>query len=88
MADTSFHLLMEGLTDSPATPEYVLYAQFLRNSMGPDISSFRVNRTSPEQTSPDKEEYRKIQASIHRARYFQERMQSLDIVLAAPTPHT
>ena len=56
--------------------------------MGQAISSFEVNRTSPEQTSPNEEEYRQIQASIHRARDFQERMQWLDRFLAAPAPHT
>ena len=51
------------------------------------ISSFGVNRTSLEQTSLGEEEYRQIQAFIHRARDFQERMQRLDRFLAAPTPH-
>ena len=67
MADTSFHPHREGRTDSFAAPEYGPNAPFWRNSMGQAISSFGVNRTSPEQTSPDEEEYRQIQASIHHA---------------------
>ena len=66
MADTSFHPHMEGRTDSPDAPEYDPDAPFWRTSMGQSISSFGVNRTSHEQTSPGEEEYRKIQASIHR----------------------
>ena len=87
MANTSFHSHMEGHTTSPAPPEYGPDAPFWRTSMGQAISSSRVNRTSPGQTSPGEEEYRQIQASIHRARDFQERMQRLDRVLATPTPH-
>ena len=67
MADTSFHPHMEGRTDNPDAPKYGLNAPFWRTSMGQAISSFGVNRTSLEQTSPSEEEYRKIQASIHRA---------------------
>ena len=52
------------------------------------ISSFGVNRTSPKQNSPGEEEYRQIQASIHYAQEFQERMHRLDRVLAALAPHT
>ena len=67
MADTSFHPHMEGHTDNLDAPEYGLDASFWRNSMGQAISSFRVSRTSPKQTYLDEEEYRQIQASIHRA---------------------
>ena len=70
MADTSFHPHMEGRTDNPDAPEYGLDALFWRTSMGWAISSFEVNRTSPEQTSLGEEEYRQIQASIHHARRF------------------
>ena len=70
MADTSFHPPMEGHTNSPDALEYGPDAPFWRNSMGQEISSFGVNRTSPEQTSPGEEEYRQIQASIHCARDF------------------
>ena len=55
--------------------------------MGQDISSFGVNRTSHEQNSLGEEEYRQIQASIHHAQDFQERMQRIDSVLATPAPH-
>ena len=67
MDDTSFHPHMEGHTDNPDALEYGPDAPFWRNSMGNAISSFRVNRTSPKQNSPGEEEYRQIQASIHRA---------------------
>ena len=88
MADTSFHLHMEGCTDNPDALEYGLDAFFWRTSIVQVISSFTANRTSPKQTSPNEEEYRQIQASIHRAQDFQERMQRLDIVLDAPALHT
>ena len=52
MADTSFHPPMEGRTDSPDAPEYGHDALFWRTYMGQAISSFGVNRSSPEQTSP------------------------------------
>ena len=74
MADSSFHLNMEGRTDSPIPPEYGLDASFWRTSMGQAIASFGVNRPSPGQSSPGEEEYRQIQASIHHAHDFQERM--------------
>ena len=67
MAETSFHPPMEGRIDSPNEPQYGLDAPFWRTSMGQAIYSFGVNRTSSEQTSTGGEEYRKIQASIHRA---------------------
>ena len=67
MDDNSFHPHMEVRTNSPTAPEYGPDAAFWRTSMGQAISSFKVNRTSPEQTSPDEEEYRKIQESIHHA---------------------
>ena len=67
MADTSFHLHMEGRTNSLVPPEYYPHAPFWRTSMGQAISSFGVNRTSPGQTYPDEEEYRQIEASIHHA---------------------
>ena len=67
MADTSFHSHMEGRTDNPDAPKYGPDALFWRASMGEAISSFGVNRTSPEQNSPNEEEYRQIQASIHHA---------------------
>ena len=84
MADTSFHPHVEGRTVSP---EYGPYAPFWRTSMGQAIASFGVNRPSREQYSPSEEEYRQIQASIHRAHGFQERMQRLDTILATPIPH-
>ena len=87
MADTAFHPHMEGHTNSLAAPKYGSDAPFWRTSMGQDISSFGVNITSPEQTSLGEEEYRQIQASIHCARDFQDRMKRLDIVLAIPAPH-
>ena len=55
--------------------------------MGKSISSFEVNRPSPEKYSQGEEEYRQIQASIHRAHDFQERIQRLDTILAPPMPH-
>ena len=55
MANTSFHPHMEGCTDNPDAPEYGPDAPFWRNYMGQDISSFRFNRTSHEQTSPGEE---------------------------------
>ena len=58
LANTSFHLHMEGCTNNPDAPEYGSDAPFWRTSMGQAISSFGVNRTSPEQTSPGEEEYR------------------------------
>ena len=67
VVDTSFHLHMEGRTDSPYEPQYGPNAPFWRNSMGQAISSFGVYRNSPRQTSPGEEEYRQIQASIHCA---------------------
>ena len=67
MVDTSFHLHMEGSTDSPVAPEYGPNAPFWRTSMGQGIYSFGVNRISPKQNSLDEEEYRKIQESIHHA---------------------
>ena len=67
MANNSFHPHMEHRIDSPAAPEYGPDAPFWRTSMGQDISSFGVNRTSPKQTCSDEEEYRQIQASIHCA---------------------
>ena len=67
MDDTSFHPHVEGHTDSLAPPEYGPIALFWRTSMIQAISSFGVNRTSPEQTSPNEEDYRQIQESIHRA---------------------
>ena len=67
LVDTSFHLNMEGHTDSPVPPEYDPDAPFWRTSMGKSIASFEVNMPSPEQYSPSEEEYRQIQASIHRA---------------------
>ena len=67
MVDTSFHPHMEGHIDSLDAPEYNPDAPIWRNSMGQGIPSFWVNRTSPEQTSLGEEEYRQIQAFIHRA---------------------
>ena len=87
MVDTSFHPHMEGRTNNLVAPEYGPNAPFWRTSMGQAISSFGVNITSPEQNSPGEEEYRKIQASIHHAHDFQERMQRLDTILATPIPH-
>ena len=87
MVDTAFHPHMEGHTDSPVPPEYGPNAPFWRTSMGQDTASFGVNRPSPEQSSSSEEEYRQIQASIHRARDFQERMHRLDTILATPIPH-
>ena len=71
MDDTSLHLNMEGRTNSPVPPEYGPDALFWRNYMGQAIASFGVKRPSLEQYSPGEEEYRQIQASIHRARDFQ-----------------
>ena len=87
MVDTSFHPHMEGHTDSPAPLEYGPDALFWRISMGHAIASFGVNRSYSEQYSPSEEEYRQIQASIHHARDFQERMHRLDTILATPIPH-
>ena len=56
MADTSFHLHMEGRANNPDALEYGMDALFWRTSMGQAISSFRFNRTSPEQTSPGEED--------------------------------
>ena len=67
MANTSFHPPMEGRTDSPDAPDYDRDALFWRTSMVQVISSFGVNRTSLEQTSPGEEGYRQIEASIHHA---------------------
>ena len=71
MVDTSFHLHMEGRTDSPVPPEYGPDAPFWRTYMRQAIASFGVNRPSPKQYSPSEEEYRQIQEYIHRARDFQ-----------------
>ena len=87
MDDTSFHALVEGLVDSPIHPDYGPDAPFWGTSMGQAISSFRLNMPSPAQYSPSEEEYRQIQASVHRAHDFQERMQRLDTILATPIPH-
>ena len=87
MVDTSFHPHMEGRTDSLVPPKYAPDALFWRTYMGQAIASFRVNRPSPEQYSLGEEEYRQIQASIHHAHDFQERMQILDTILATPIPH-
>ena len=70
VVDTSFHLHVEGHTDIPVPPEYGPDAPFWRNSMGQDIASFGLNRPSPKQYSPSEDEYRQIQASIHRAHDF------------------
>ena len=67
MDDTSLHLNMEGRTNSPVPPEYGPDAPFWRTSMGQAIASFGLNRPSPEQSSHSEEEYRQIEASIHRA---------------------
>ena len=87
MANTSFHPHMEGHTDSPAPLEYGPDAPSWRTSMGWAIASFWVNRPSLEQYSPGEEEYRQIQASIHRAHDFQEIMHRLHTILATPIPH-
>ena len=58
MADTSFHLHMEGRIDSPIPPKYGPDASFWRNSIEKSITSFGVNRPSLEQSSPGEEEYR------------------------------
>ena len=70
IADISFHLHVEGHTDSPVPSEYGPDAPFWRTSIGKAIASFGVNRPSPKQYSPGEEDYRKIQASIHRAHDF------------------
>ena len=51
MDNTSFHPPMEGRTNSRDAPEYGPDAPFWRTSMGQEISSFGVNRTSHEPTS-------------------------------------
>ena len=61
MADTSFHPLMEGRTDSHVPPEYGPDDPFWRTSMGQEITSFGVDNSSPEQYLPSEEEYRQIQ---------------------------
>ena len=84
--DTSFHSPMEGRTDVVNEFEYGLDAPFWRTSMGQAISLFRVIPSS-EDPPPSEEEYRQIQAAIHHARDFQERMKRLDKILATPVPH-
>ena len=73
-SDTSFHGHVEGHVDSPVRPDYGPDASVWGTSIGQAISSFGVRRPSLENSSPSEEEYRQIQASIHRARDFQERM--------------
>ena len=87
MGDTSFHAPVEGHFNSPIHLDYGPDAPFWGTSMGQAIASFGVNRPSPEQSSPSEEEYRQIQASIHRARDFQERMQRSYTILATLVPH-
>ena len=70
MDDTSFHPHMEGHTDNSLPPEYVLDAPLCTTSVGKANASFGVNRPSLEQSSPGEEEYRQLQASIHRAHDF------------------
>ena len=69
-------------------PQYGPDALFWRIDMGHGISLFGVKRTSHEQNFTDEEESRQIQAYIHHARYFQERIQILDRVLVVPAPHS
>ena len=47
ITDICFHPHVEGRTDSPIPPEYGPDALFWRTSMGQNIASFGVNRTSP-----------------------------------------
>ena len=77
--DTSFHSPMEGHTDSPVETEYGPNAPFWRTSMGQAIFEFGVIRPYFENPPLNEDAYRRIQASLDRARNFQGRM---DMVMA------
>ena len=70
-ADTSFHSLMEGHTDSPIETGYGPNAPFWRTSMGQSLSKYGVTRPSFENPPSSEDEYRRIQASLNLARSFQ-----------------